>query len=128
MLGQVDVVLSAGVVPATGSFTLAWLLVALPLVSAAVLLLLGRRADGWGHWLGVLASGSAFVVGVVLAIAMAGLPADERVMDLFLFDWLPVEALPVAAGMRIDPLSLAFVLLVTCLLYTSDAADDLVSV
>ena len=30
-----------------------WLLIAIPLASAAVLLLLGRRADRWGHWLGV---------------------------------------------------------------------------
>ena len=34
-----------------------WLLVAIPLVSAAVLLVLGRRADRWGHVLGVLSVG-----------------------------------------------------------------------
>ena len=112
---QVDVAApeSAGGLQASGSFTLAWLLVALPLASAAVLLLLGRRADKWGHWLGVAASGSAFVLGAVLASGMARLSADERVLGLHLFDWLPLDTLPVAAGMRIDPLSMAFVLLVT---------------
>ena len=37
---------------ATGVFSLAWLLVALPLLGAAVLLLGGRRTDRWGHLLG----------------------------------------------------------------------------
>ena len=40
---------------ATGLLSGIWLLVAIPLASAAVLLLLGKRADKWGHWLGVLA-------------------------------------------------------------------------
>ena len=38
---------------ATGAASLAWLLFALPALGAAVLLLAGRRADRWGHWLGV---------------------------------------------------------------------------
>jgi NADH-quinone oxidoreductase subunit L len=29
-----------------------WLLVAIPAVSAAILLLAGKRADKWGPWLG----------------------------------------------------------------------------
>ena len=38
------------------------MLVGIPLLSAAVLLLLGRRADRWGHWLGVLVRRNAIVV------------------------------------------------------------------
>ena len=49
---------------ASGVFALTWLLVALPLLGAAVLLLGGRRTDRWGHWLGVLMSGGSFVVAV----------------------------------------------------------------
>lgn len=103
----------ASAAEASGSFTLAWLLVALPLAGAAVLLLAGRRADRWGHWLGVLASASAFVVGAVLWVATLGLPADERVQDLHLFTWIPAGDFTLDAGLRIDPLSLTFVLLVT---------------
>ncbi|NCT91622.1 NADH-quinone oxidoreductase subunit L [Cellulomonas sp. APG4] len=103
----------AHAVPAEGVFTSAWLLVALPLLGAAVLLLAGRRSDRWGHWLGVLASASSFVVGAVLLVAMLGLPAEERVQDLHLFDWITAGAFELAAGLRVDPLSLAFVLLVT---------------
>ncbi len=99
--------------PATGSLTLAWLVIAIPLASAGLLLILGRRADAWGHWLGVAASTLAFVVGVVLLTGLLALPADERVADLHLFDWIPAGSLQVAAGLRIDPLSVSFVLLVT---------------
>ena len=43
-----------------------WLLVALPALSAAVLLLGGKRADKWGHWLGALVPAVLFVYGVIL--------------------------------------------------------------
>src|SRR5690606_18589859 len=100
-------------VPAHGAATLAWLLVVLPLVSAGVLLVLGRRADAWGHWLGVLASAASFVVGAVIAVAMLGLPVEDRVQDLHLFSWIPAGGFDLDAGLRIDPLSVTFVLLVT---------------
>ncbi|WP_087507822.1 NADH-quinone oxidoreductase subunit L [Cellulomonas iranensis] len=89
------------------------LLVALPLLSAAVLLLLGRRSDRWGHWLGVLASAGSFVVGLVLLLGMLGLPVEQRVHDVHLGTWLDAGALSIDAGLRVDPLSLTFVLLVT---------------
>lgn len=93
--------------------SLAPLLVAVPLASAAVLLLLGRRADRWGHWLGVLASTAAFVVGALLLIDLLGRPASDRVVDVHLFDWISAGQFDLSAGLRVDPLSLTFVLLVT---------------
>lgn len=93
--------------------SIAPLLVAVPLASAAVLLLLGRRSDRWGHWLGVLASTAAFVVGALLLIDLLGRPADDRVLAVHLFDWIQVGGFDLAAGLRVDPLSLTFVLLVT---------------
>ncbi len=95
-----------------GAQAAVWL-VALPLLSAAVLLLLGRRADRWGHWLGVLASAGSFVVGLVLLVGLLGLPAEQRVQDVDLGTWLDAGALSIGAGLRVDPLSLTFVLLVT---------------
>jgi len=106
-----DVVAVSEIVPDV--FRAAPLLVLLPLLGAAVLLLAGRRSDRWGAWFGVLMSGAAFVVGVVLFLAMLGLPADERVVDHHLFDWIVAGGLDLAVGLRIDPLSLTFVLLVT---------------
>ncbi|WP_242448432.1 NADH-quinone oxidoreductase subunit L [Cellulomonas sp. WB94] len=103
----------AAATPAGGVLALGWLLVALPALSAAVLLLAGRRSDRWGHWLGVLAPGLSFVVGLVALIDLLGRPAAERVVDLHLFSWIPAAAFTLDAGLRLDPLSLTFVLLVT---------------
>jgi len=103
----------AAATPAGGVLSLGWLLVALPALSAAVLLLAGRRSDRWGHWLGVLAPGLSFVVGLVALIELLGRPAAERVVDVHLFSWIPAGAFTLDAGLRLDPLSLTFVLLVT---------------
>ncbi|WP_418605270.1 NADH-quinone oxidoreductase subunit L [Georgenia sp. SUBG003] len=97
----------------TGAATLAWLMVAAPLVSAGVLLLLGRRSDRWGHWLGVLAPVVSFAVGLAVLVQLLGLPAEERVIDQRLFSWIPAGELTVEAGLRLDPLSMTFVMLVT---------------
>ena len=51
---------------ATGLLAYAWLLVAIPAASAAVLLFAGRRADRWGHLLGCASVGVAFVLGLTL--------------------------------------------------------------
>lgn len=92
----------------------AWLLIAIPLLSAAFLLLSGRRSDRWGHWIGVCASGAAFVVGAVILVDLLGRDAGDRVHDVHLFDWISASDLVVHAGLRIDPLSMTFVMLVTC--------------
>src|SRR5947209_10018439 len=98
---------------ASGTLSSFWLLVALPLASAAILLLLGRRADRWGHWLGVASIGAAFVLGLVYFSALRGLSGPYRAADLHLFDYLPVGGLKVGFGLLFDPLSAIFVLLIT---------------
>ncbi|GIG30107.1 NADH-quinone oxidoreductase subunit L [Cellulomonas marina] len=92
---------------------LAALLVAVPLASAAVLLVLGRATDRWGHWLGVLASAASFVIGAVLALELLGRDAEARVLDVTLGRWFDAGQLAVDLGLRVDPLSITFVLLVT---------------
>nr|WP_240947737.1 NADH-quinone oxidoreductase subunit L [Planosporangium mesophilum] len=88
-----------------------WLLIAIPLVSAAILLLLGRRADRWGHLLGVASVGAAFVLGLVYFISLSGL--DNKELSLNLFRFMPVGDLKVDVGLLYDPLSAMFVLLIT---------------
>jgi NADH-quinone oxidoreductase subunit L len=91
----------------------AWLLVALPLAGAAVLLLGGRRTDRWGHWLAVLLSWASFVLGALLFFSLRSYAPEERARDLHLFQWVSAGTFKVDAGLLIDPLSIAFVLLVT---------------
>ena len=98
---------------ASGLAGSAWLLVLFPLVGAAVLLLGGKRTDAWGHLLGCLTVLGSFVYGVLLFFSSTGTPADERVQNVSLFDWIPVDQLQVEFGLRIDPLSISFVLLIT---------------
>ena len=98
--------------PATGLLSGVWLLVAIPLASAAVLLLLGKRADRWGHWLGVLAVAVPFVLGLTMFISLAGLEGN-RTAEQSLFDFMTVGNLHVDFGLLFDPLSGVFVLLIT---------------
>ncbi len=98
---------------AGGVFTLTWLLVGLPLLGAAVLLLGGRRTDRWGHWLGVLMSGGSFVVAALLFFGLLGRGAEERTVTQHLFDWIAVGTFNVPFDLRVDQLSMTFVLLIT---------------
>ncbi|MEV0003297.1 NADH-quinone oxidoreductase subunit L [Micromonospora sp. NPDC050980] len=88
-----------------------WLLVAIPLVSAAVLLLLGRRADRWGHWLGVAAIGAAFVLGLTYFFQLRGL--ENKQVQSSLWQFITVGDLKVDFGLLFDPLAAVFVLLIT---------------
>ncbi|MQA03593.1 MAG: NADH-quinone oxidoreductase subunit L [Streptosporangiales bacterium] len=98
---------------ASGAFSLTWLLVAIPLASAAVLLLGGRRTDRWGHLLGCAASLAPFVIGVVLFVSMLGLDPEHRSVQQELFTWAAVGDFQVQWGFLVDPLSICFVLLIT---------------
>ena len=97
----------------SGAAGYAWLLVAIPLLGAGILLLAGRRSNAWGHWLGVAASVGSFAVAVAVLIEMFGREAGDRIFDIHLYSWLPAGELSVDAGLRVDPLSMSFVLLVT---------------
>ncbi|WP_412743539.1 NADH-quinone oxidoreductase subunit L [Krasilnikovia sp. MM14-A1004] len=94
-----------------GPLHLLWLLVAIPLVSAAVLLLLGRRADKWGHWLGVLSVAASFALGLTFFIQLAFL--TNKSAEQSLFNFILVGDLKVDFGLLFDPLSGVFVLLIT---------------
>ncbi|HTH88513.1 NADH-quinone oxidoreductase subunit L [Mycobacterium sp.] len=93
--------------------TLVWLVIALPLAGAAILLLAGRRSDAWGHLLGCLAALASFAAGVVLFVDMLGRHAEDRVVHETLFSWVPVGGLHVDFGLQLDALSMCFVLLIT---------------
>ncbi|MBB4686551.1 NADH-quinone oxidoreductase subunit L [Amycolatopsis jiangsuensis] len=86
-----------------------WLLVALPALGALILLLSGKRARAWGHLLGTATVVLAFVYAVILFFATG----SKSTVDTKVFSWIPVDQLQVDFGLRIDALSLTFVLLIT---------------
>jgi NADH-quinone oxidoreductase subunit L len=96
---------------ATGTLELLWLLIALPLASAAVLLLGGRRTDAWGPFLAVGAVAGAFLLGMVSFWELRGV--EGRAANLDLYSFVPINGLRIDAGLLFDPLSATFVLLIT---------------
>lgn len=103
----------SAVVNATGAASIVWLAVLIPLLSAGILLISGKTADKWGHWLGILASTASFVVGAAALIQLLGMDTAQRVMETTLYSLVVAPDFSVDFGMRIDPLSVTFVMLVT---------------
>jgi NADH-quinone oxidoreductase subunit L len=90
-----------------------WLLIALPLFGAVVLLLGGKATNTWGHLLGCATAVASFAVGVVLFAGLLGRGAEDRTIHETLFSWVPVAQLQVDFGLQLDQLSVCFVLLIT---------------
>jgi len=89
------------------------LLVAAPLLGAAVLLCGGRRLDAVGHWIGTALASASFVIGAILFADMLGKDAEHRAMGQYLFSWIPVEGFQADVAFQLDQLSMTFVLLIT---------------
>ncbi len=100
-------------VPATGLFSLAWLVIAVPLACAALLLILGKRSDGWGHLLATVATIVSFVVGLLLFVTMLSDDESSRAVSVPLYEWIATGSWHVEAGLLVDQLSILFVLLIT---------------
>ncbi|WP_026925583.1 NADH-quinone oxidoreductase subunit L [Glycomyces arizonensis] len=96
---------------ATGLLSWTWLLIALPAAGAAVLLLTGRRADKWGHWVGVATIGAAFALALGMFASLAGLDDKSAATDLFTI--ISVGEVHIEASLLFDPLSAVFCLLIT---------------
>jgi NADH-quinone oxidoreductase subunit L len=98
---------------ASGVFSLTWLLIALPLLGAVVLLLGGRRLDRIAPVLGSTLPGAAFLLGVVQFFALLGRDSGDRSIGQHLYSWVSVGKFQVDAGLLVDQLSMCFVLLIT---------------
>ncbi|MER6004415.1 NADH-quinone oxidoreductase subunit L [Nonomuraea angiospora] len=85
-------------------------MIALPLVGAAILLVLGRFTNRWGHLLGVAMSLASFVVAVLAFFELIGFGEEQRRRAVELYDFIPGL---VKMGLLIDPLSISFALLIT---------------
>ena len=88
-------------------------LIALPLFSSGFLMILGRRADKWGHIFATLISASAFGIGAFEFLQMLARPSESRALTQKLFSWISVGTFQVDASLLLDQLSISFVLLIT---------------
>jgi NADH-quinone oxidoreductase subunit L len=91
----------------------AWLLIALPLVGAAVLLLGGRRTNGWGPLLATLLPIGSFVWALLVLFDLLGRGAAERTVSVPVYEWFAAGDFSAQINLLVDPLSISFVLLIT---------------
>ncbi len=99
--------------PAEGVFSLIWLLIALPLAGAAILLFGGRRTNSWGPYLAILTVGASAVIGILMLLEMMQNSAEQRTFDQTLFTWVFVGDFSADMAFQLDQLSIVFVLLIT---------------
>jgi NADH-quinone oxidoreductase subunit L len=93
---------------------LACLIPLLPLGGFAILLVAGRRiGNPVAGWLATICVAGAFVVSVIVLVALFGRVPASRLFTQHLFTWFTVDRLSVDVGLRIDPLSVTMALFVT---------------
>jgi NADH-quinone oxidoreductase subunit L len=103
--------LAQGGVP--GTVDAAWLIPAIPLFGAVLLMLLGRR---FGRAAGAIATTlmfGAFGVGLATFFDVVSRPASDRTFVQTLWSWIAGGSFRVSADYRIDPLALVMILVVT---------------
>lgn len=100
-------------VAATGPFSHAWLMIAIPAVCAAVLLLGGRATDGWGHLLATLAPMASFLVALGLFVDLLGRSPERRAVSNQLWTLVDSGDWHIHVGLLVDQLSILFALLIT---------------
>ena len=93
---------------------LIWIVPALPLFGAIVLLLFGKRiGEPFAGWIATTLVGLSFIASLVMFFAMLDLPSEVRVNIVTLYTWLPAGALHVDMGFYADTLSVTWILLIT---------------
>ena len=91
----------------------AWLIPAFPLAGAAFLLLFGKRVGRGAGPIATLMMVASFVTGLVTFVQVTHQPVGTRSFVKPLYDWIASGSFTVSLDMRIDPLSLVMVLVVT---------------
>ena len=90
-----------------------WLVPALPFAGAAINLFAGRRLGRLAGWLGVLVVAASFGLSLWLFADLVALPGDERLAVRHVFDWIEVGSFSANVNLRVDPLSMTMLLVVT---------------
>ena len=90
-----------------------WLLIAIPLAGAALLLMWGKESDKFGHLIATACSAASFVLGLTMFIQLAGRDPDDRSATSNLGTWIQAGNFSVDFQFTFDTLSSLFVLLIT---------------
>lgn len=102
---------------ADGIFSLMWLVIALPLAGAAILLVGGalfpKPMERWGHLLGTALPMGSFVLSLLMFLQLLGRGEEERQVGQHLFTWFQAGDLTVEMELLYDPLTALFLLLIT---------------
>jgi NADH-quinone oxidoreductase subunit L len=102
---------------ADGVFSLLWLVIALPLLGAVILLVGGPLAKGRldrnGHLIGAALPVLSFLLSLVLFFQLLGRDSNDRQVGQHLYTWFQAGGLKVGADLLYDPLSALFLLLIT---------------
>ena len=89
--------------------------IALPALSALLLLTLGKKSNKFGPGLAIAASTGSFLIGLWQFLQMVARPEEERAVITTVYEWLAVPAagFKVNFALQLDQLSISFVLLIT---------------
>jgi len=90
-----------------------WLVPALPLAGFVVNLFAGRRLGRAAGWLASTLMVASLGVAVSIGAELLSRPAGDRVAVQHLFDWIQVGTFRANVDLRVDPLSLTMILVVT---------------
>ncbi|WP_210503557.1 NADH-quinone oxidoreductase subunit L [Nocardioides xinjiangensis] len=106
---------------AGGVFELLWLVIALPLLGAVLLLAVApflpgsarAAVDRHGHLLGTATAVASFGLSLVLFLSLLGRDAEERQVGQHLWTWFETGSLDVGMDLLYDQLAALFLLLIT---------------
>ncbi|HEX9124221.1 MAG TPA: NADH-quinone oxidoreductase subunit L [Actinomycetota bacterium] len=90
-----------------------WLVPVLSLAGAAINLFAGKKLGRRAGWLASALMVAAFGIALTVLNDLAKLPGNERTFILHLYDWVTVGSFRVAVDLRVDPLSVTMMLVVT---------------
>jgi NADH-quinone oxidoreductase subunit L len=92
---------------------LVWLVPALPLAGAVVLLLFGRPLRRLAGGLASVTVAASFIVSILAFIDLLGVREAGRTLTVKVFDWISVGSFEAPFELRVDPLSMVMALTVT---------------
>ncbi len=99
--------------PTGSAVDLAWLIPVIPALSAALLLLLGKRLGTLSGWIAVFAVGASATISALVFAQVAAQPDGEQTFVRTLIPWISAGDLTVDWALLVDPLSSVMLLLVT---------------